>query len=67
MTLLGFGASNATVYQTINGLDANDTGVLEFDEFLRLMANRINDNDSRANINKIFEMYDGEGAGIFQI
>lgn len=47
----------------IADLDADGSGVLEFDEWLHLMTNRVTNKDSRANIDKIFALYDSEKSG----
>ncbi len=39
-------------------LDADGNGTIDFGEWLGLMTKRVNDRDSRANINKIFALFD---------
>lgn len=44
-------------------LDADGSGAIDFGEWLSLMTKKVNDRDSRANINKIFSLYDDEKTG----
>jgi centrin-1 len=63
MTSLGFEAKNQTIYQMISDLDADGSGQIDFDEFLRLMTARISDKDSREDIRKVFNLFDDEKTG----
>ena len=63
MVSLGFETKSATIFQMIADLDADGSGQLEFDEWFHLMTNRVTDKDSRANIDKIFALYDTEKVG----
>lgn len=47
----------------IADLDADGSGAIDFSEWLALMTKRVNDKDSRANINKIFALFDDERTG----
>lgn len=63
MTSLGFEAKSNAIFQMISDLDADGNGTIDFGEWLTLMTKRVNDKDSRANINKIFALYDDERTG----
>ena len=63
MTSLGFETKSAAIFQMISDLDADGNGTIDFGEWLTLMTKRVNDKDSRANINKIFALYDDERTG----
>ena len=63
MTSLGFETKSAAIFQMISDLDADGNGNIDFGEWLTLMTKRVNDKDSRANINKIFALYDDERTG----
>jgi centrin-1 len=65
MTSLGFEAKNQTIYQMISDLDADGSGQIDFDEFLRLMTARISEKDSREDIRKVFNLFDDEKTGYF--
>jgi centrin-1 len=42
----------------IADLDTDGSGTIDFTEWLTLMTKRVNDKDTRANINKIFALFD---------
>lgn len=67
MTSLGFEAKSGAIFQMISDLDADGNGTIDFSEWLTLMTKRVNDRDSRANINKIFALYDDERTGYISI
>lgn len=67
MTSLGFESKNGAVFQMISDLDADGSGAIDFGEWLGLMTKRVNDKDSRANINKIFALFDDERTGFISI
>ena len=67
MTSLGFEAKNGAIFQMISDLDADGNGSIDFGEWFSLMTKRVNDKDSRANINKIFALYDDERTGFISI
>ena len=48
----------------ISDLDTDGNGTIDFGEWFNLMTKRVNDRDSRANINKIFALYDDERTGL---
>jgi Ca2+-binding EF-hand superfamily protein len=51
----------------ISDLDTDGNGSIDFGEWLILMTKRVNDKDSRANINKIFALFDDERTGFISI
>jgi Ca2+-binding EF-hand superfamily protein len=63
MTSLGFESKNGAIFQMLADLDADGSGAIDFGEWLNLMTKKVNDRDSRANINKIFLLYDDERTG----
>lgn len=67
MTSLGFEAKSGAIFQMISDLDADGNGTIDFGEWFTLMTKRVNDKDSRANINKIFALYDDERTGYISI
>jgi len=67
MTSLGFESKNGAIFQMIADLDTDGNGTIDFAEWLTLMTKRVNDKDSRANINKIFALYDDERTGFISI
>ena len=67
MTSLGFEAKNGSIFQMLADMDADGSGAIDFGEWLSLMTKRVNDKDSRANINKIFALFDDERTGYISI
>ena len=63
MTSLGFESKNGSIFQMLADLDADGSGAIDFGEWLALMTKRVNDKESRANINKIFALFDDERTG----
>lgn len=47
----------------ISDLDADGNGSIDFGEWFTLLTKRVNDKDTRANINKIFALFDDERTG----
>lgn len=65
MRSLGFEAKNQTIYKMIADLDTDQSGQINFEEFLNLMTARISDKDSREDIRKVFLLFNDEnGTGI---
>jgi centrin-1 len=55
---LGFGGQNKFVYQILAELDDDQSGGIDFAEFLRLATAKPSDKDSRAEVDKIFTSFD---------
>ena len=67
MTSLGFEAKSGSIFQMLSDMDADGSGAIDFGDWLSLMTKRVNDKDSRANINKIFALFDDERTGYISI
>ena len=67
MTSLGFESKSAAIFQMISDLDADGNGTIDFEEWLTLMTRRVSDKDSKANINKVFALYDDERTGFISV
>ena len=67
MTSLGFEAKSGAIFQMISDLDTDGSGSVDFGEWITLMTKRVNDKDTRANIGKIFALYDDERTGFISI
>jgi Ca2+-binding EF-hand superfamily protein len=67
MTSLGFQSRNAIIYSMICDLDADGNGNIDFPEWVNLMTNRVTPHDTRANIRKVFYLYDDERTGYISI
>ena len=55
---LGFAGSNKFIYQILAELDDDQSGGIEFPEFLRLATAKLGEKDSRAEIDKIWGSFD---------
>ena len=55
---LGFTGQNKFVYQIMAELDEDQSGGIDFAEFLRLATAKIGEKDSRTEVNKVFTAFD---------
>ena len=55
---LGFEGSNKFVYQILAELDDDQSGGIDFAEFLRLATAKMGEKDSRAEIDKVWGSFD---------
>lgn len=67
MQSLGFEAKNQTIYQMIKDIDKDDSGEIDFDEFLQLMTTRLAGSDTKEDIQKIFELFDDDKTGYISL
>jgi centrin-1 len=63
MNSLGLETRNQTIYQMISDLDADNSGSIEFKEFLDLMTARMSDRDTKEDIKKVFRIFDENQSG----
>lgn len=63
MVSLGFDSKNGSIFRMITELDSDGNGNLDFVEFLSLMTAKITDKNTKANLTKVFNMYDDDGKG----
>ena len=64
MVSLGFDTRNKAVFDMINELDKDQSGKIDFQEYLDLMTHRVSHRDSKEALNKVFKLYDEEGKGM---
>ena len=55
---LGFEGSNKFVYQILAELDDDQSGGIDFAEFLRLATAKLSDKDSRTETDKVWQSFD---------
>lgn len=55
---LGFQGNNKFVYQILAELDDDQSGGIDFAEFLRLATAKLGEKDSRAEIDKVWNSFD---------
>lgn len=63
MQSLGFETKNPTIFQMIADLDRDNSGAIEFDEFLDAITSKLGDRETRDGIHKIFALFDDEKKG----
>lgn len=63
MQSLGQSATEEDLRQMIREVDADDSGTIDFAEFLTLMARKIKTTDSEAEIVEAFKVFDKDGSG----
>ena len=51
----------------ISDLDEDGNGTIDFSEWLHLMTSKTGDKDSKANMEKIFALYDDEKTGYISL
>jgi centrin-1 len=51
----------------IADLDSDNSGAIEFKEFLDLMTARMSDRDTREDIKKVFRLFDEESRGVITL
>ena len=61
---LGIEAKAQAVYQMIAELDKDGSGMIEFDEFFKMMITRPSANESFDEIHKVFVTFDNQKTGI---
>ena len=67
MVSLGFNKSNKESYNMLAELDSDGSGSLDFNEFFKLMAEKVSDDFSRSQSRKIFAIYDPEKQGYIAV
>ena len=63
MRSLGQNPSKAELRGMIAGIDADGCGVVDFPEFLTMMASKMKDTDAEEEIVEAFRVFDREGSG----
>ena len=63
MRSLGQNPTEADLQDMINEVDTNGDGVVDFPEFLTMLARRMRDPDSEEEIKEAFKVFDRDGNG----
>ena len=57
---LGIDAKNQTLQNMMNDIDRNQSGTIDFDEFIEMMTAKMSDKDTREDLEKVFELFLGD-------
>ena len=57
---LGIDAKNQTLQNMMNDIDKNQSGTIDFDEFIEMMTAKMSDKDTREDLEKVFELFIGD-------
>lgn len=57
---MGFESRNSAIFQMICDLDADGNGTIDFAEWVLLMTKRGNDKFNRANLEKMYSLFDDD-------
>ena len=63
MRALGFTIKKAEIRQMIQDIDKDDSGTVDFDEFVEMMTGRMTSRDSKEEIQKVFALFDEDATG----
>ena len=57
---LGIDAKNQTLQNMMNDIDKNQSGTIDFDEFIEMMTAKMSDKDTREDLEKVFQLFIGD-------
>ena len=57
---LGIDAKNQTLQNMMNDIDKNQSGTIDFDEFIEMMTAKMSDKDTREDLEKVFRLFIGD-------
>ena len=57
---LGIDAKNQTLQNMLNDLDANNSGSIDFEEFINMMTAKMSDRDTKEDLEKVFRLFLGD-------
>jgi calmodulin len=64
MKSTGQNPTEAEIHEMINEVDANGDGVINFSEFISLMARRVKNTDTQEDLAQQFKVFDRDGDGL---
>eukprot|EP00915_Cephaloidophora_sp_WS-2016_P004450 GHVH01005968.1.p1 GENE.GHVH01005968.1~~GHVH01005968.1.p1 ORF type:complete len:159 (+),score=24.08 GHVH01005968.1:150-626(+) len=67
MQSLGFQTKNPTIFQMIVDLERSAQGSVDFEEFLKAITSKLGDKETRAGIQKIFNLFDDDKSGTISL
>ena len=57
---LGIDAKNQTLQNMMNDIDKNQSGTIDFDEFIEMMTAKMSDKDTPEDLRKVFDLFIGD-------
>ena len=63
MKSLGFDTKNPAIFKMVAEMDADGSGQIDFDEFLDMMTARISDKNTKADLERVFKLFDDTRQG----
>jgi len=63
MRALGFAVKKAEVRKMIGDIDKDESGTIDFNEFVDMMTGKMSERDGKEEIAKVFALFDHEGTG----
>ena len=57
---LGIDAKNQTLQNMMNDIDKNQSGTIDFNEFIELMTAKFSDKDTPEDLRKVFDLFIGD-------
>jgi centrin-1 len=57
---LGIDAKNQTLQNMLADLDSNNSGSIDFDEFINMMTAKMSDRDTKEDLEKVFKLFLGD-------
>ena len=54
---LGIDAKNQTLQNMMNDIDKNQSGTIDFDEFIEMMIAKMSDKDTPEDLRKVFDLF----------
>ena len=60
MRSLGFGVKDEELKKMVSDIDGDGNGTIDFAEFLQMMTGKMDEKDSREDIEKVFKLFDDD-------
>merc|ERR1719266_1674707 len=67
MRALGFEPKKEEIKKMISDIDKDDSGTIDFNEFLEMMTTKMSEKDSREEILKAFRLFDDDESGFITL
>ena len=67
MKSLGFDSKNPTIYRMVVEMDTDGNGQIDFEEFLDMMTARISDKNTKADLERVFKLFDDQRQGFISV